>query len=119
MAFINFTILTIFSIILIAFAEKIELYSNKYDHIDADTILSNERLRNQYLNCYLGSGSCITPDARFLRDTFPEALVTKCKRCTQKQHILFEKITLYFTEKEPDTWNKILLKAIENSRKRH
>ncbi|XP_066603692.1 putative odorant-binding protein A10 [Prorops nasuta] len=112
-------ILFIASVILVALAEKIQLYTDKYDHIDADAILENERLRNQYLNCYLGSGPCLSPDAKFLRDTFPEALATKCKRCTQRQSLFFEKITLYFTEKEPATWNKIVMKAIERSRKKN
>ncbi|XP_033228589.1 ejaculatory bulb-specific protein 3-like [Belonocnema kinseyi] len=99
-------------------SEEIHLYTDKYDYIDYDEILANDRIRNQYYNCYLGTGSCLTPDAKFFKDMFPEALVTKCKYCTEKQKNGFEKIVTYYTEKEPEAWEKVLRKAIEDARSR-
>lgn len=48
-------------------AAEIKLYTTKYDYVDYDGILSNDRIRNQYYNCYLGSGPCLTPDAKFFK----------------------------------------------------
>ncbi|XP_014238619.1 ejaculatory bulb-specific protein 3-like [Trichogramma pretiosum] len=95
-----------------------EKYSDKYDYIDVDNILSNERIRNQYFNCFLDYAPCLTADAKFFRDHFPEALVTKCKKCTEKQKEAFEKLVLYYTEKEPEKWRLALTKAIEDSGKK-
>lgn len=94
-----------------------QLYSDKYDYIDVDSILSNVRIRNQYYNCYLGTEPCLTPDAKFFKEKFPEAIVTKCRKCTTKQKESFEKIVVFYTEKEPEKWNAILVKAIKDSQK--
>ena len=66
--------ISILSALLVALAqaapaadEKIEYYSDKYDHIDGPTVLKNERLRNQYLNCFLDKAPCLTADAKFFK----------------------------------------------------
>ena len=51
-------------------------------------------------------------------DKFPEAIVSKCKKCTEKQKESFEKIVLYYTEKEPEKWKAILARSIEQSQKK-
>lgn len=48
-------------------SEEVKLYDNKFDDIDVDEILINDRLRNQYYKCLIGSSPCITPDAIFLK----------------------------------------------------
>lgn len=85
-----------------------ERYTSKYDDVDVDEILGNPRLRKQYENCYMGAGPCLTPDARFLKEKFPEVLVTKCRKCTDKQREFFGKVTTWYIENEPDTWEKIV-----------
>lgn len=41
-------------------------YSNKYDNIEIDQILSNKRVLNNYIKCILDEGPC-TPDGREFR----------------------------------------------------
>lgn len=43
-----------------------ENYSDMYDNLDVDAILSSDRLLNQYIDCILEKGSC-TADARSLK----------------------------------------------------
>lgn len=50
--------------------EEEEIYSSKYDHLDTDAILKNDRLRNQYVYCFLDTKPCVTPDAIFFKGTF-------------------------------------------------
>ncbi|XP_043491521.1 uncharacterized protein LOC122517172 [Polistes fuscatus] len=88
-------------------------YSSKYDNIDVDTILKTPRLLNQYINCYMERGPCLTADAKFLKDILPEALVTKCVKCTEKQKIILDKMISWFDENDKETWKSILSKAIE------
>ncbi|KOC65006.1 Ejaculatory bulb-specific protein 3 [Habropoda laboriosa] len=105
----------LFAIFAITFAEEEEKYSSKYDDIDIDEILANPKLRNQYLDCYLGRKPCLTADAKYFKDKFPEAMATKCKKCTDKQVIFFDKAVSWFTENEPENWKKIVETAIRDA----
>lgn len=44
-------------------------YTTKYDSVDIDQILRNERLFNKYVKCLLEEVGC-TPDANELRSKF-------------------------------------------------
>lgn len=44
-----------------------ELYSDMFDHIDPDDILPNDELRNQYYNCFMDRGPCVTEDQLFFK----------------------------------------------------
>ncbi|KZC11655.1 Ejaculatory bulb-specific protein 3 [Dufourea novaeangliae] len=101
------------AVLVVAFAEE-EMYSSKYDDIDIEEILANTKLREQYLKCYLETGPCVTADAKYFKDRFPEAFVTKCKKCTPKQVIFFDKISEWFTENEPEMWKAVIEKAVQN-----
>lgn len=45
---------------------KKENYETKYDNIDLDELLKNDRLRKNYVKCLLNQGPC-TPDAQELK----------------------------------------------------
>ncbi|KYN14769.1 hypothetical protein ALC57_13045 [Trachymyrmex cornetzi] len=61
-------IVTIIVITLICVLAQ-ELYSDRYDKVDAENILQNNRLRDQYYNCFMGKAPCITADAKFFKET--------------------------------------------------
>lgn len=44
-----------------------ELYSDQYDGIDTMSILTNEKLRMEYYNCFMGTSPCVTADAKFFK----------------------------------------------------
>ena len=46
-----------------------EKYSTKYDNIDLDSILKNDRLLQNYVNCLLDKGTC-TPEGTDLKSKF-------------------------------------------------
>lgn len=41
-------------------------YTNKYDNVDVDKILSNDRVLTNYIKCLMDEGSC-TPEGRELK----------------------------------------------------
>ncbi|XP_024872714.1 ejaculatory bulb-specific protein 3-like [Temnothorax curvispinosus] len=96
-----------------------ELYSDQYDDIDADSILQNDKLRNQYYNCFMGTAPCVTADAKFFKEIFSEALQTKCKRCTEKQKEKMDLIVDWYTTNKPDQWETLVAKSIEDLRKKN
>ncbi|CAH1395227.1 unnamed protein product [Nezara viridula] len=69
-------------------------YTTKYDNIDLDEILSNERLYKKYFDCLANKGPC-TPDGKELKDVIPDALKTGCKKCNEKQKKGAEKVFRY------------------------
>lgn len=95
-----------------------ETYPVKYDNVDVDEILNNPRLRKQYIGCVEGTGPCITAEAKFLKDVLPEVLVTKCKKCTEKQQVFFDKVITWFDENDKETWTKVVGKVIGDFEKK-
>jgi len=59
-------IVTIVSIALMCILAE-ELYSDQYDDIDVSSILQNDKLRNQYYNCFMETSPCLTADAKFAK----------------------------------------------------
>lgn len=64
----NYIVLLILSLLTWTYAEK--LYSDKYDYVNIDEILANDRLRNQYYDCFIDADSCITPDSMFFKSKY-------------------------------------------------
>ncbi|KAL1130946.1 hypothetical protein AAG570_012187 [Ranatra chinensis] len=75
------------------------MYTTKYDNVDLDEILTNERLYKKYFECLKG-GKC-TPDGKELKDIIPDALQTECKKCNEKQKKGAEKVIKYLLDKKP------------------
>ncbi|XP_043471758.1 ejaculatory bulb-specific protein 3-like [Leptopilina heterotoma] len=107
-----FAVLTI----CIAFNYAADFYPTKYDNVNIDEILNNSRVRKQYSMCYLGTGPCVTSDATFFKEIFTDAIATKCKKCTEKQKEIFEKIVVFYMREEPEVWRTILGNLIKGRR---
>jgi len=59
------------------------LYSARYN-LDIDTILNSPRLVTNYVECLLNKKPC-PPEGKDLKRILPEALRTKCGRCSTRQ----------------------------------
>ncbi|CAH1395241.1 unnamed protein product [Nezara viridula] len=81
-------------------------YTTKYDNIDLDEILTNERLYKKYFDCLTNKGKC-TPDGKELKDVLPDALATDCKKCSQKQQHGSEKVLRHLIEKRPTDYSAL------------
>lgn len=46
-----------------------EDYTKKYDNVNIETVLSNDRVLTNYINCLLGKGAC-TREGRELKSKF-------------------------------------------------
>ncbi|XP_069695422.1 ejaculatory bulb-specific protein 3-like [Periplaneta americana] len=81
-------------------------YTNRYDHIDVDSILRNERALGAIVKCILEKGPC-SPEGRELKADLPEALQTDCAKCTDNQKTLIRKAARYLIDNKPSYWNEI------------
>nr|ALG36162.1 chemosensory protein 9 [Sclerodermus sp. MQW-2015] len=78
-------------------------YTTKYDQVDVDAIVRNERLVNSYVGCLLDRNSC-TPDAAELKKNLPDALQTACVSCSEAQKDVADKFSQFLIDHKPDQW---------------
>uniref|UniRef100_A0A1A9UT24 Uncharacterized protein n=1 Tax=Glossina austeni TaxID=7395 RepID=A0A1A9UT24_GLOAU len=89
-------------------------YDNKFDNVDLDEILGQERLLKNYVKCLEGTGPC-TPDGKMLKGTYvmqiletiPDAMATDCAKCTPKQKYGSEKVTHFLIDNRPEDWERL------------
>lgn len=94
---------------VVASAFAVEYYTSKYDDIDIDGILNNERLFNNYLKCLLDQGKC-TEEGRVLKEVIPDALINECSRCSPKQRPSIEKVFRFLVKQRPEAFNQLTAK---------
>ncbi|XP_055374472.1 putative odorant-binding protein A10 [Condylostylus longicornis] len=80
-----------------------EIYDTKYDNIDIDEILNNERLLKNYIKCLENEGPC-TADGKMLKETLPDAVSTNCSKCSEKQKYGADKITHFLIDNRLQDW---------------
>uniref|UniRef100_A0A182RC93 Uncharacterized protein n=1 Tax=Anopheles funestus TaxID=62324 RepID=A0A182RC93_ANOFN len=78
-----------------------ETYVTKYDNIDLEEIFNSKRLMDNYMNCLKDVGPC-TPDGRELKDNLPDALMSDCAKCSEKQRIGSDKVIKFIITNRPD-----------------
>nr|AWC68028.1 chemosensory protein 9 [Matsumurasca onukii] len=85
------------------------MYTNKFDSIDVDKILNNDRILQQYIRCLMGEGSC-TNEGRELKKTLPDALKTGCSQCTEKQKAATDKVIRHLRKNKSRDWERLVNK---------
>ncbi|KAK9504864.1 hypothetical protein O3M35_009042 [Rhynocoris fuscipes] len=78
-------------------------YTTKYDNIDLEEILNNDRIYVKYFDCLKGTGKC-TPDGKELKDVLPDALQTACEKCSEKQKKGTDRVLSHMLEKKPQDY---------------
>ncbi|XP_045452577.1 allergen Tha p 1-like [Melitaea cinxia] len=103
------TFLCLCALVAIAFALPEDKYTDKYDKIDVDELLSNRRLLIPYIKCILDEGKC-SADGRELKSHLEEALENDCAKCTDAQKKGTKKVIRHLINNEPDYWSQIVAK---------
>ncbi|XP_046746002.1 ejaculatory bulb-specific protein 3-like [Diprion similis] len=114
---LRFTFVVGFALAILGIVATEELYPDKYDGIDPLGIVENDRLRKQYYKCFMDAGPCVTADAQFFKGFFPEAVLTKCRKCTEKQKESLDILVAWYVEHQPDDWNTLVKHFLENAQK--
>ncbi|CAH2042430.1 unnamed protein product, partial [Iphiclides podalirius] len=78
------TILCFVATLALSSPSSENLYTDRYDSINLDEILSNRRLLIPYVNCLLEKGKC-TPEGNELKSHIREAMENDCAKCTAAQ----------------------------------
>ncbi|XP_012063051.1 PREDICTED: ejaculatory bulb-specific protein 3-like [Atta cephalotes] len=104
--------------VLMCILAEEEHYTDKYDNLDYHTLLNNKTMRDSYYNCFMEIAPCQTPVQKTLTSIFSEAYQTKCKKCTEKQKEMFAAVIDWYMKNEPQKWQLIIVKVIENMKKK-
>lgn len=81
-------------------------YDQRYDYLDVDAIFANKRLVRNYVNCLINAQRC-SPEGKQLKRLLPEALRTKCIRCSDRQKRTAVKIIKRLKYEYPEEWAKL------------
>ncbi|CAD0203151.1 unnamed protein product [Chrysodeixis includens] len=81
-------------------------YTTKYDAIDLDEVLGNDRLLTGYVKCLLEEGPC-TADGKELKQNLPDAIENDCKKCSERQREGADKVIHYIIDHRPDDWTTL------------
>nr|CAD7204321.1 unnamed protein product [Timema douglasi] len=83
-----------------------EKYATKYDNVDLDGVLNNDRLLKGYVKCLMDDGPC-TADAKELKDNIPDALTNGCSKCSDKQREGTKKVIRHLYSNKQDIWRQL------------
>ncbi|KYN40381.1 Ejaculatory bulb-specific protein 3 [Trachymyrmex septentrionalis] len=93
------------AIISVVYAEE---YTNKYDNINIDDIIGNDRLLKRYIDCLLDKPDVrCPPEAIELKKHLREGLENDCEKCTDKQKEMIRKVIKHLVTNKRDWWNQL------------
>nr|CAI5821728.1 unnamed protein product [Callosobruchus analis] len=95
-----------FLVILLGLSNADNAYTSKYDNVDVDRILKNDRVLANYIKCLMEEGPC-TAEGRELKKTLPDALASGCSKCNDKQKQTAEKVIKHLMTKRAKDWERL------------
>ncbi|CAH0713327.1 unnamed protein product, partial [Brenthis ino] len=91
-----------------------EQYTDRFDDIDVEEIVSNKRLLTSYLKCVLDKGRC-TSEGKEVKLHLKDAMVTGCSKCTPTQRKKARTVVSHVREHEKDYWEEMKKKYDPNN----
>ncbi|KAM3960262.1 allergen Tha p 1 [Aphomia sociella] len=98
----NFLLLLI-TVTISYVAVQAQQYTDRYDSLRIDDVLSNKRLTLAYIKCMLDKGKC-TAEGRELKSHITDALQNGCNKCTPTQLAGVRKVIKHLINKENAHW---------------
>ncbi|XP_050542607.1 uncharacterized protein LOC126906241 [Daktulosphaira vitifoliae] len=89
-------------------------YPTRYDYIDVETVMNNERIVKALFNCVMEKGPC-TREGLELKRIIPDALQTECAKCTDRQRKQAGKVLAHLMHYKPDYWKMLWEKFDPNN----
>ncbi|XP_045501573.1 allergen Tha p 1-like [Colias croceus] len=90
-------------LILSVTAIAAQRYTDKYDGINIDEILSNKKVLSSYISCLLDKGRC-SVNGKELKSHVADALQTGCSKCTDQQKLGSRKVIRHMIKYEKQAW---------------
>ncbi|CAH1116679.1 unnamed protein product [Phaedon cochleariae] len=81
-------------------------YTTKYDNVDLEAIVANERILRNYVDCCLDKKKC-TPDGEVLKGHIKDAIENECDKCNDVQKKGIRKVGKALYTKHPTWWKEL------------
>ncbi|XP_041984367.1 ejaculatory bulb-specific protein 3-like [Aricia agestis] len=98
----------VFAVLALAAAAP-ETYTDKFDNINLDEVMGNDRLLQSYFKCLIDEGPC-TAEGNELKSHMGEAVKNECAKCTDAQKNGTRKMIKFLVKEKPDMWNALRAK---------
>nr|AJP61956.1 chemosensory protein [Phenacoccus solenopsis] len=82
-------------------------YTTRYDYLDIDKILTNDRILKRLMDCIMDRGPC-TREGKELKRIIPDALKTNCSKCNDRQKMNTGRALAYLLHYKPEYWFELL-----------
>ncbi|GBP07806.1 Putative odorant-binding protein A10 [Eumeta japonica] len=84
-------------------------YDSKFESIDIDDIINNDRILKNYVECFLDRRPCVK-EAAEIKVLLADALKNVCARCTPKQIKMIRKLDDVLMDRHKHVHEQILRK---------
>ncbi|XP_011708037.1 PREDICTED: ejaculatory bulb-specific protein 3-like isoform X2 [Wasmannia auropunctata] len=102
-------LLAIISVVYVYAAD--DKYTDKFDNIDVDQILNNDRLLKRYIDCLLDKPNVRCPaEAIELKKHITDALDDECSKCSEHQKEMVKKVIKHLIINKRSMWNELKAK---------
>ncbi|XP_050463663.1 allergen Tha p 1-like [Cataglyphis hispanica] len=109
----KFILVCLFAIgtVVYVYGRPEDRYTDRFDNIDVDQILHNDRLLKRYADCLLEKSDVrCPPEANELKNVLSEALETECAKCSDHQKEVAKKAIKFLVNNKRDMWNELKAK---------
>eukprot|EP00102_Acyrthosiphon_pisum_P015348 XP_008185859.1 PREDICTED: chemosensory protein-like isoform X1 [Acyrthosiphon pisum] len=89
-------------------------YPTRYDFIDIEAVMNNERIIKILFNCVMNQGPC-TREGLELKRIVPDAIQTECAKCNDRQRKQAGKVLAHLLQYKPEYWNMLVKKFDPNN----
>nr|APB03441.1 chemosensory protein 5 [Sitobion avenae] len=89
-------------------------YPTRYDFIDIEAVMNNDRIIKILFNCVMNQGPC-TREGLELKRIVPDAIQTECAKCNERQRKQAGKVLAHLLQYKPEYWNMLVKKFDPNN----
>ncbi|XP_054277285.1 ejaculatory bulb-specific protein 3-like [Macrosteles quadrilineatus] len=105
--------LVVVALLLIGLASldiaKGDSYTTRFDGIDVEAVLRNERILRRYVDCALDRGPC-TAEGKELKKRLPDALKSDCAKCSEVQRKQARRVMEFLARNKKPYWTQLVSK---------
>ncbi|KAG5883695.1 hypothetical protein JTB14_007414 [Gonioctena quinquepunctata] len=102
----SFVLLAVLAVVLSDDGKNQPKYTTKYDNVDLDQIINNDRIFRNYIDCCLGKKKC-TADGEELKSHIQDAIENECDKCSDPQKKAMKKVGRKLYQDKPEWWKEL------------
>nr|APC94294.1 chemosensory protein 1 [Pyrrhalta aenescens] len=99
-------VFVVLGVIAVTARPEDDKYTTKYDNINIDELIQNDRLLRNYVDCLLGTKPC-NKDGEELKKVLKDGLRTKCAKCNDTQKEAAKKLAIHLIKNKKPWFDEL------------